>query len=129
MLIIISFLPNAGYSQEISISDKFKDRDKIHTVLDTMPTFPGGWASLVKYLDTTIKVSKPTNETVITSIIIDNGGYITDVGLIKGLSDDSIGNLNIVSALKTMPQWAPGIKNGEAVKTMIFYPIQLKTKE
>ena len=129
VLIIISFLPNAGYSQEISISDKFKDRDKIHTVLDTMPTVPGGWASLVKYLDTTIKVSKPTNETVITSIIIDNGGYITDVGLIKGLSDDSIGNLNIVSALKTMPQWAPGIKNGEAVKTMIFYPIQLKTKE
>lgn len=51
------------------------------------------------------------------------------MGLIKGLSDDSIGNLNIVSALKTMPQWAPGIKNGEAVKTMIFYPIQLKTKE
>lgn len=127
--ICILYIANQTNAQELKFTDNVKGRNRIYTVLDTMPAFPGGWSGLAIYLDSAIKVSKSTDETVITSIIIDTLGYASQVSLIKGLSNDSIGNMNIISALSRMPRWSPGIKDGLNVNVMLFYPIKIRTEK
>lgn len=125
----ISYRPSTNDFIEIpthSISQN--NLDTIYTVVEQMPSFPGGEADLMKYLVQNITYPKiPDSEeyllaTRITArFYIDADGSVRDVRIQRSMHPavDSI----FVRVLKNMPKWEPGKQNGKNVP--VYYTIPL----
>lgn len=97
------------------------------TVVEMMPSFPGGDDALMKYLQKNMRYPRMAAEAdiegrVYVSFIVDWHGNITEVHTVGnhlggGLEEEAI---RVVSA---MPQWKPGKQNGQTVSVYFNLPI------
>jgi TonB family protein len=98
---------------------KDPDADKIFTVVDHMPQFPGGEAALLDYIRTHINYpaearNKGIEGNVYVSFILDTMGKPFDVKLLRGLEPSL--DEEAIRLIKNMPNWSPGSQNGHKVK-------------
>lgn len=119
-LLLFSF----GYLQN-SHNNIYQKEDKIYQLmeLDSMPTFKGGYDSLVSYIDNhfifpKIHAESSVQGKVICMFIVTETGNITNVKILQGL-DEYINN-EVVRVMYSMPQWNPGKRNGQNVKSEYF---------
>lgn len=101
--------------------------DKVFTVVEQMPSFPGGENALMKYLRDHIRYPAVARENgiqgmVTVQFIVGPDGTIRDVkavGATKGggLEEEAI------RVVKGMPKWKPGRQNGRAVTVQFNLPI------
>lgn len=111
--------------------------EKVYTVPERQPEFPGGKAALSTYLAQTIRVpnsvAKKSYDTgpIAAKFIIDELGYVHDIRItMKPLDKKTLKSLegfmtNIISAIEKMPRWEPGQVGGKHVAVFYTLPIEV----
>lgn len=117
-------------AKEVVVDEKPKEEEtKVFDVVEQMPSFPGGDAELMKYLNSHIKYPAVAEENgiqgrVVATFVVERDGSITDVKVIKSV-DPSL-DKEAVRVVKSMPKWNPGKQNGQAVRVKYNLPVTFK---
>ena len=102
-----------------------KKTGRVFTVVQQMPEFPSGQASLLKYLATRIKYPAIAQENgiqgrVSCSFVVDTDGSLKNIEVIRGI-DPSL-DREAVRVIREMPKWNPGVQNNMAVAVKYTVP-------
>lgn len=103
-----------------------KEEDVPVWFVDEMPEFPGGMASLLKFINSSIKYPVIAQENgiqgkVIITFVIDKSGEVNNVKIFRGI-DPSL-DAEALRVVKNLPNWKPGKQNGRTVKVNYNVPI------
>lgn len=109
---------------------------KVYTVAEQQPEYPGGTPALSRYLAATIRVpsalSRKNYDTgpVAARFIIDELGYVRDVRIVAKTLDKKNRGMekymaNIIEAVEKMPRWQPGQVGGKPVPVFYTLPIEI----
>ena len=106
-----------------------EEENKIFTIVEQMPSFPGGDAALMQYLAKNIKYPAVAEDMgiqgrVICQFVIERDGSVSDVRIARGV-DPSLDKeaMRVVSA---MPKWIPGRQNGQFVRVKYSLPVNFR---
>lgn len=99
-------------------------------VLDKQPEFPGGIGQFYKYVGNNFRRPELDVEKtlkVYVSFVVEKDGSLTDI-IVRNDPGYGVGKeaIRVLKSLKT--KWAPGILNGQAVRTAYNLPITIKTE-
>lgn len=101
-------------------------------VSDTMPEFNGGMSALMAFLHENMHYPEEAKKAqkegrVVCSFVVSDKGKVTKAHVVKSSGTESLDEeaLRIVNA---MPDWKPGIQNGEPVNVIFTLPIVFKLK-
>ena len=102
---------------------------KVFTVVEQMPSFPGGDAALMSYFANNIHYPTVAAENgvqghVVVGFVVECDGSITDVSVLRGV-DPSL-DREAMRVVKSMPRWTPGKQNGSAVRVKYQVPIAFR---
>ncbi|MCH5214682.1 MAG: energy transducer TonB [Muribaculaceae bacterium] len=100
--------------------------DKIYESVDEPAEFPGGTAAINKWLWSNLRYPEAAQENgvqgrVIVRFVVEKDGSIANITVLKGVDKDL--DSEAVRVVKRMPNWIPGRKNGEAVRSYYIMPI------
>ena len=116
----------------LSLSSKSREmNEQVFTVVEKMPSFPGGDAELLKYIATNIKYPKESKDNgeqgrVICSFIVGRDGSVNNPEVLRGVTP--LLNEEAVRVINTMPRWNPGMQRGKAVAVKYTVPITFRLK-
>lgn len=116
----------------LSLSSKSREmNEQVFTVVEKMPSFPGGDAELLKYIATNIKYPKESQDNgeqgrVICSFIVGRDGSVNNPEVLRGVAP--LLNEEAVRVINTMPRWNPGMQRGKAVAVKYTVPITFRLK-
>lgn len=116
----------------LSLSSKSREmNEQVFTVVEKMPSFPGGDAELLKYMATNIKYPKESQDNgeqgrVICSFIVGRDGSVNNPEVLRGVTP--LLNEEAVRVINTMPRWNPGMQRGKAVAVKYTVPITFRLK-
>lgn len=108
------------------ISEKKVD-SPIFTVVEDMPSFPGGDEARIKFLRDNINYPQMAKEngiqgTVYVTFVVEENGKVTDVKVLRGIGSGC--DEEAVRVVKMMPLWKPGKQSGKAVRVQFNMPIR-----
>ena len=100
--------------------------DMPHDVKEKMPSFPGGDAALMNWLSENVRYPAIAQENgvqgrVIVKFIVNINGTISDARVIKSV--DPALDKEALRVINSMPNWIPGIKDGEPVAISFSLPV------
>jgi TonB family protein len=103
--------------------------DKVFTVVEEQPEFPGGYDSMMVFIRRNLRYpaearQKGLEGTVYTSFIVEKDGSVTDVKTIRGISPDA--DAEAARVIQLFPNWNPGKQGGEIVRVRFVMPIKYK---
>ncbi len=103
--------------------------DKIHTVVDVQPMFPGGDKAMMDFLNKNIKYPKEAEDKgisgrVIVTYIVEKDGSLSDVTVVRSL--DPLLDQEAIRVMKLMPKWTPGKDKGKVVRTKYTLPFTFR---
>lgn len=106
-----------------------QEKEKIFTVVEQMPQFPGGEAELMKYLAANLSFSdqaieEATSYRTVVRFVVQQDGSIGDITVVKSIG--SIADAEIIRCIRSMPRWNPGTVNDIPVKTHFSLPINIR---
>lgn len=106
-----------------------KLEDKVYTVIEEMPEYPGGVNELMNYLTTNIKYpadakAKGIEGRIIVRFIVNKAGKIEKAEIIRGFYPSC--DKEALRVVNAMPDWTPGKQNGENVSVYYTLPIMFK---
>lgn len=116
----------------LSLSSKSREmNEQVFTVVEKMPSFPGGDAEFLKYIATNIKYPKESQDNgeqgrVICSFIVGRDGSVNNPEVLRGVTP--LLNEEAVRVINTMPRWNPGMQRGKAVAVKYTVPITFRLK-
>lgn len=105
------------------------ESDRVFSVVEQMPSFPGGMGAMMQYLSSNIKYPKEAEKKgiqgrVLLSFIVQTDGSITDVRISKSV-DPSL-DKEAIRVVKNMPKWIPGKQNGQPVRVKYTFPVTFR---
>lgn len=103
--------------------------EKVLTVVEVMPSFPGGEAALMKFITENRAYPKSEAERgiqgrVIVGFVVAKDGKIRDVHIMRGASpllDEAA-----MDVVKKMPRWNPGKERGKKVNVKYQVPVTFR---
>lgn len=104
------------------------DSDPAFQVVKTMPSYPGGFDEMTKYLVSNIKYPDAAKAAgiqgaVIVTYIVEKDGSITNAKILRGIGDGC--DEEALRVVKGMPKWSPGKNDaGETVRVIFNLPIK-----
>jgi protein TonB len=103
--------------------------EKVFTVVEQQPEFPGGTSEMYKYLSKSIKYPSAASRAnvsgrVFMSFVVNTDGSIQDVQVLKGLGFGC--DEEAMRVVKAMPKWKPGKQSGRAVRVKYNLPINFQ---
>jgi TonB family protein len=106
--------------------------NKIFTVVEEQPMFPGGIESMYKFLGENIKYPEAASNAnvsgrVFLSFVVTETGEINDIQVLKGLGFGC--DAEAIRVLKSFPKWQPGKQNGIPVNVRYNLPINFQLDE
>lgn len=107
------------------------DEGKIFTVVEEMPTFPGGEEELFKYLQRNIKYPAIARENgisgrVYVTFVVDKDGKIKDAKILRGVGGGC--DEEALRVVRNMPDWKSGRQNGRPVQVQYNLPVNFTLK-
>ena len=106
-----------------------EDKNKVYTIVQQMPEFPGGNDSLLMHIAKNIKY--PGNESiqnvqgkVVCRFVINIDGSVSDIEVLRSL--DPILDAVAINTIKTLPKFIPAKQNGKPVRSYYVIPIAFK---
>lgn len=105
---------------------------KVFDVVEVMPSFPGGQAALLLYLNSHVKYPVVAQENgiqgrVTISFVVERDGSITDVKVARSV-DPSL-DKEAARVVSSMPRWTPGKQNGSAVRVKFNVPVVFRLQQ
>lgn len=116
--------------EEIAQPEPSKEEEnKVFDVVEENPSFPGGQAALMKWLNENINYPVIAAENgiegrVIVQFVVSKTGQISDVRVARGV-DPSL-DKEAVRVVSNMPNWTPGRQNGTTVNVRFTLPVTFK---
>jgi periplasmic protein TonB len=100
--------------------------EKVYTVIEQMPVFPGGETELLNYINKNIKYPVIAQENgiqgkVILRFVVSKTGQVDKVEVIRSL--DPACDKEAVRVVKTLPKFIPGKQNGINVAVWYTLPV------
>jgi TonB family protein len=105
------------------------EAENAFNVVEQMPQFPGGDVELMKFLNKNVKypvaaMKAGTQGRVIVQFIVEADGSITNVKVLKKVSDEI--DAEAVRVIKAMPKWKPGMQKGQPVRVKYTIPVTFR---
>ncbi len=105
--------------------------EKVLTVAEEMPEFPGGVEEMSKYLRDNLSYSMfdkygDFSGTIYVTFIVDKYGFIKNIKVLRGAGEES--DKEVVKMIKNMPRWKAGKQNGVPVAVRYNLPIKIHLK-
>ncbi|MBL7964246.1 MAG: energy transducer TonB [Flavobacteriales bacterium] len=107
------------------------EEEQIFTIVEKMPTFPGGEKEMFKFLAKVqeypqMAVDAGIQGTVYVTFVVDKDGKVKDIKVLRGLG----GGLDeaAVRMVSKMPPWEPGMQRGKPVKVQYNLPVRFTLK-
>jgi protein TonB len=102
---------------------------QIFTVVESMPSYPGGEAARIEYLNANIKYPQMARESgiqgrVFVTFVVEKDGSVTDVKVLRGIGGGC--DEEAIRVIKNMPKWDPGKQRGKPVRVQFNMPILFK---
>ncbi|MHC1706640.1 MAG: energy transducer TonB [Bacteroidales bacterium] len=99
----------------------------IFSVVEEMPSFPGGEEARIKFLSENIQYPQTAKEsnisgTVYVSFVVTEKGRIKDVKVIRSIGGGC--DEEAVRVIKMMPRWEPGRQAGKPVNVQFTMPVK-----
>ena len=114
--------------EKVIVEEKHEVEEEkvIHTIVEQMPSFPGGEAALAKFLSSNLRYPPRAEEMgikgrVTCQFIVEADGRVTHVKVIRGVDPDL--DDEAVRVIYRMPNWIPGKKEGKPVRVRYTCPI------
>jgi len=106
--------------------------EEIFTMVEEMPSFPGGEDSLYKYLGMNIRYplaakSNGIQGIVYVTFVISKNGSVKDVKLLRGIGGGC--DEEAIRVVQEMPNWNPGKQRGKNVNVQINMPIKFTVRK
>jgi TonB family protein len=100
--------------------------EKIYTMVDKMPEFPGGDEGRRRYVAASVKypieaMKAGIQGTVFVSYIVDREGNIVEAKVVRGVHQ--LLDQEALRVVETLPKHTPGKSNGETVRVSYTVPI------
>ena len=119
-------------AKEMIVNEPVKPKEeenKVFDVVEQMPSFPGGMAALMAYLQKNIKYPPVAEENgiqgrVVCSFVVERDGSVTDIKVAKSV-DPSL-DKEAVRVVGAMPSWIPGKQNGQSVRVKYTLPVTFR---
>ncbi len=99
--------------------------DEIFTIVESMPSFPGGDKAMFEYLSKNTRYPTLAKESgiqgmVVLTFVVEKNGKISDVKVLRGIGGGC--DEEAIRVVKSMPGWKPGKQRGKAVKVQFNLP-------
>lgn len=120
-LLLILIISSNIYSQEIEGKEKVFNNSEV----DEKPIYGGGMEKFYKYIAKNFKVPEiqGLEGKIIVEFIIETDGSISNFTVIQDVGYGSAEE--ITHAFKKCPNWNPGKKDGQVVRTLYRLPITI----
>ncbi|MDD3527165.1 MAG: energy transducer TonB [Bacteroidales bacterium] len=114
------FVPVVEEEEEVAEMEIFQ-------VVETMPSYPGGDAARMKYLQDNITYPQMARESGIQGIVyatfvVEPDGSVSDVRIMRGIGGGC--DEEAIRVIKGMPKWNPGMQRGKPVRVQFTMPIK-----
>ena len=108
------------------------EENKVFDMVEEMPSFPGGPAALMQFLQSNTHYPAVAQENgvqgrVTASFVVEKDGSITDVQVARS-ADPSL-DKEAIRVVKSMPRWTPGRQNGSTVRVKFNVPVTFKLQQ
>ncbi len=105
------------------------EENKVFDMVEEMPSFPGGPAALMQFLQSNTHYPAVAQENgvqgrVTVSFVVEKDGSITDVQVARS-ADPSL-DKEAIRVVKSMPRWTPGRQNGSTVRVKFNVPVTFR---
>ena len=108
------------------VHQKKHNDENVYEVVEQMPSFPGGQAALMTYINHNIKYPEEDcgQGRVTVSFIVEKDGSITNATIRRSV--DPAFDREALRVISSMPKWIPGKNNGRNVRVRFNVPVQFK---
>lgn len=118
--IVEDFVPIVEEEEEVQEMEIF-------TVVESMPSFPGGDAARMRYLQENIKYPQMAREsgiqgTVYVTFVVETNGEVTDIRILRGIGGGC--DEEAIRVIEQMPKWNAGMQRGKPVRVQFNMPIK-----
>ena len=125
----VSAFSRATQGEEAKIPLVAEDSSKPFDVCDQMPEYPGGFQELMKFLATNVRypeaaIKTNTQGRVIVSFVVNTDGSISDERVVRSISPEL--DAEALHVVGNMPNWKPGMQNGQLVRVKYTLPINFR---
>ena len=102
---------------------------QIFTVVESMPSYPGGEAARIQYLNENIRYPQMARESgiqgrVFVTFVVERDGSVTDVKVLRGIGGGC--DEEAIRVIQNMPKWEAGKQRGKPVRVQFNMPILFK---
>lgn len=111
------------------VEEEEESENHIFTVVETMPSFPGGDAALLLFIKNSVRYPVIAQENgiqgrVTVSFTVNRDGSVVDAEVLRGV-DPSL-DKEALRVVGTMPKWSPGLQRGKPVRVKYNVPINFR---
>ena len=124
--LMCSFLEQGMPKNEFQFDEGGETDNRISTIVEQMPSFPGGDAAMSKYLSTHLHYPPEAFKNriqgrVTCQFVVETDGSITDARVVRGVDPDL--DREALRVIKSMPKWIPGKTKGLPLRVRFTCPI------
>ena len=112
-------------TDSIVLNQSYKE-EKIYSVVEQMPQFPGGESELLRFINSNIRYPIKAQEwgikgRVILRFVVTRSGKVDKVEVVRSLDRDC--DKEAVRVIKLLPDFIPGKQKGENVAVWYILPV------
>jgi TonB family protein len=120
---------DSSFNEYKPVGQRSTDTSKIFSSVEQLPEFMGGQQGLMNYLSNSIRYPADAREQnkegrVIVQFVVCTDGSLCNEKILRSV--DSSMDQEVLRVVKAMPNWKPGMQNGQAVKTYYTLPVTFK---
>lgn len=120
--------PPEPKAEPIKIVEK---KDEIYDIVTEPADFPGGRASMMKFMAENLRYPQTAVEQDIQGkcylqFIVMETGELTDLKVKRGIPDCPECDKEAIRMVKSMPKWIPAKNSGKPVKSVFVLPVTFK---
>ena len=112
-----------------------RNDNKVFTIVEHMPEYPGGEKALVKFLKINLKYPRENLEPgsqvkVIAKFVVDKNGKVTGIEIQKSggkYFDDEV--MRTMKKMQISVTWIPGKQNGKNVAVYFYLPVVFQSQD
>jgi TonB family protein len=131
-IVVVEQAPDAQKEEksvEMPNAMKVEKQVKAFDVVEQMPQFPGGPASLMQFLSQNVKYPEEAYQKgpqghVIVTFVVEKDGSITEARVVRSI--EPLLDKEALRVINSMPNWNPGTQNGEPVRVKYTVPITFR---
>lgn len=103
--------------------------DKVYTIVEKKPEFPGGERALMNHIITNLRYPEAAEKAniqgrVIATFVVKNDGSIDDVKIVRSVDPDI--DAEAIRLIKSLPKFTPGTVDGKPVNVQYTLPLIFK---